>query len=192
MAPSIPDNNERYVLESQIRECFGRCAYTHKTHEKMAERESASLKLTKWTQIVLSALTSGGAVGTIFDQDSHFFLYGTAVLSILTLVLNSYVTDLDPGQAAQKHREAASDIWMVRESYLSLLADIRDPSITLMVIRERRDALQDQLRKIYGGAPHTDGAAYLKAQKALKDNEELTFSDAEIDAFLPEPLKRKK
>jgi hypothetical protein len=32
--------------------------------------------------------------------------------------------------------------------------------------------------------------AYGKAQTALKENEELTFSDGEIDAFLPAPLRR--
>jgi hypothetical protein len=31
--------------------------------------------------------------------------------------------------------------------------------------------------------------AYREAQDALKNKEDLTFSEAEIDAFLPEPLK---
>ncbi|MGY4566942.1 SLATT domain-containing protein [Bradyrhizobium sp. USDA 3256] len=98
--------------------------------------------------------------------------------------------DIDPGEVAQKHREAASDIWNIREAYLSLLADIRDPSLSLAELRQRRDDLQAQLHKIYRIAPHTDGKAYGKAQDALKNKEDLTFTDAEIDAFLPAPLKR--
>lgn len=47
----------------------------------------------------------------------------TAGLSISMLILNSYVKDIDPGQDAQIHRDAASDIWNVREFYLSLLTD---------------------------------------------------------------------
>src|SRR5713226_5902357 len=117
---SIPGDGERAALESQVRECFGRCAYTHKTHEKMAERSAAWLHRVKWLQIILAALTTGGAVGVLFDKNSLFFPYATALLSISMLVVNSYVKDLDPGQAAQKHREAASDIWNVREAYLSL------------------------------------------------------------------------
>ncbi|MGZ3337537.1 MAG: hypothetical protein ACXVBV_19625 [Isosphaeraceae bacterium] len=39
---STPPEPERLALESQVRECFGRCAYTHKTHEKMAERGGAT------------------------------------------------------------------------------------------------------------------------------------------------------
>jgi hypothetical protein len=192
LAVSTPVEDERNVFESQVRELYGRCAYTHKTHEKMAERSSTWLRRVKWVQIVLSALTTGGAIGVIFDKTTTFYPIATAVLSISLLMLNSYVKDVDPGQEAQKHREAASDIWNVREFYLSLLTDIRDQSFDVADLRKRRDDLQSQLYKIYKSAPHTDGKAYGQAQTALKNNEDLTFSDAEIDAFLPAPLKRAK
>jgi hypothetical protein len=139
---------------------------------------------------ILSALTAGSAVTVVFDKSSIYVPYATAALSISLLILNSYVKDLDPGQLAQKHREAASDIWNIREAYLSLLTDIRDPAFAIAELRMRRDDLQAQLHKIYRIVPHTDGRAYAQAQNALKNNEDLTFSDAEIDAFLPRPLKR--
>jgi hypothetical protein len=189
--PSILAETERNVLESQIRECFGRVAYTHKTHEKMADSYALRQWRIKWAQIILSALTTGGAVGTLFDKANMVYPYATAGLSVLTLIVNSYVKDLDPGAAAQKHREAASDIWNVREAYLSLLTDTRDESFTLDSLRKRRDDLQAQLHKIYRIAPHTNGKAYASAQDALKKKEDLTFSDEEIDKFLPGPLKRK-
>ena len=66
--------------------------------------------------------------------------------------MNSYAKDLDPGAAAQKHREAASDIWNIREAYLSLLTDIRDPAIALEPLRQQRDELQSALHKIYRAA----------------------------------------
>ncbi|OSI64705.1 MULTISPECIES: SLATT domain-containing protein [Bradyrhizobium] len=190
MVASIPGEDERYVLESQVRELYGRCAYTHKTHEKMAERASTRLWRVKWAQIVLSALTTGGAIGVLFDKASTIFPLATAALSISMLILNSYVKDLDPGQDAQIHRDTASDIWDVREAYLSLLTDIRDQAFSLDDLRSRRDKLQAQLHAIYKAAPHTNGKAYGEAQDALKNKEDLTFTDAEIDAFLPGPLKR--
>lgn len=192
MAASTPVEDERYVLESQIRELYGRCAYTHKTHEKMAERASTHLWRVKWAQIILSALTTGGAIGVLFDKSSMVYPLLTAGLSISMLILNSYVKDIDPGQDAQIHREAASDIWNVREAYLSLLTDIRDQAFGLNDLRTRRDELQDQLHAIYKTAPHTNSKAYGEAQDALKNREDLTFTDAEIDAFLPGPLKRKQ
>jgi hypothetical protein len=156
----------------------------------MADGCSTRLSRLKWGQIVLSALTAAGAVGIIFDRSSAFFTYGTALLSVGMLILNSYAKDLNPGAETQKHREAAADIWNVRESYQSLLTDIRDPAVPVAKLRTRRDELQAALHKIYKAAPRTDDVAYGKAQTALKENEELTFSDAEIDAFLPAPLRR--
>jgi hypothetical protein len=187
---SIPAEDERYVFESQVRECFGRCAYSHKTHERMADRYSRNLNIMKWAQIILSALTTAGAIGVIFTKDSMFFPYATLTLAVFTLIANSYVKDLNPGQAAQKHRETASDLWNVREAYLSMLSDLRDTSLHLPDLRKRRDDLQAQLYKIYRTAPHADGKAYGEAQDALQNKEDLTFTDAEIDAFLPQPLKR--
>ena len=53
-----------------------------------------------------------------------------------------------------------------------------------------RDELIEQLHSVYGAATGTNAEAYQKAQKALKENEDMTFSDGEIDAFLPRELKR--
>ena len=93
----------------------------------MADQCSLWFRRTKWVQIILSAVTTAGATGVLLDRNSTYLPYVTALVSTLTLILNSYLKDLDPGQAAQKHRDAASDIWNARESYLSLLADIKDP-----------------------------------------------------------------
>ena len=98
----------------------------------------------------------------------------------------------DPGAVAQKHRDIAADIWPIRESYLSLLTDIAGGDQNISTIRERREALQSSLAAIYKEAPPTDGGAYLAAQKALKQNEEYTFSDEEVDAFLPLSLKKRE
>jgi hypothetical protein len=158
----------------------------------MAERSAAWLRNMKWAQIVLAALTTGGAISAVFDKSSAIYPLVTAGLSVSLLILNTYLKDINPGEVAQKHREAASDIWNIREAYLSLLTDIRDLSFPLSDLRKRRDDLQAQLHKIYRIAPHTDGKAYGQAQDALKNKEDLTFSDSEIDAFLPGPLKRQK
>jgi hypothetical protein len=156
----------------------------------MADRQALWFRRVKWAQIVLSAVTTGGAIAVIFDRNSPYFTYGTALLSVASLIFNSYLKDLDPGEAAQKHRETASDLWNIRESYLCLLADIKDKSFTMEGLRGRRDDLQKQLYRIYRIAPHTDGKAYADAQDALKNKEDLTFTDVEIDQLLPTSLKR--
>jgi hypothetical protein len=58
-------------------------------------------------------------------QECRRLPYATALLSVSLLIVNSYVKELKPGQDAQLHREAASDIWNIRQSYLSLLTERR-------------------------------------------------------------------
>jgi len=186
---SIPTDSDWYAFESQIRELYGRVAYTHKTHEKMAEKEASLQSRIKLTQIVLSAIATSGAIGVIVT-DAAAAKVITALFAVATLGVSTYVKDIDPGALAQKHRQTASDLWNIREASLSLLTDIRDDALSLEGLKGRREDLQKRLHEIYKLAPHTDGDAYAKAQKALKHNEDLTFSDGEIDVFLPGPLRR--
>jgi hypothetical protein len=74
-------DDEHTALESQVRECFGRSAYSHKTHERMADRQAASLRRVKWAQIILAVLTTGGALAVMFAKDGTYYAYATAILS---------------------------------------------------------------------------------------------------------------
>ena len=115
-----------------------------------------------------------------------------AILSAGLLVLNSYTKKYDLGELAQKHRQAGSDLWLIREHYFSLLVDVRMQEKPLEALQQKRDKLVQQLYEIYRGAPSTNYKAYARAQKALQQLEDMTFSDVEIDAFLPRELKRGK
>lgn len=182
--------NSTDILEGQLRECYGRVVYTHKTHEKCADILFVRHRRIKFLQIALSALVTGGIASTLYDDWQVVLTVITAVFSTILLALNSYTKDYDLGEIAQKHRQAAADIWLVREKYLNLLTDLRAGALQLDDIRQERDALLTELQTTYKGAPSTDYKAYKKAQEALKRLEDMTFSDAEIDAFLPKELKR--
>lgn len=182
-----PDELE--ILDSQIRELFGRTAYSHKTHEKCADIYLGRLKNLKLWQIILSALTTGTLLVSLFGEGKPATLIA-AVLSSILLMLTSYSKDYDLGALAQKHSEIASDLWNARESYLSLLTDISSDALTPYEARTRRDELQATLKAIYDHAPRTDDRAYRLAQKALKINEDLSFSDSEINVFLPKALQK--
>ncbi len=79
----------------------------------------------------------------------------------------------------------------IREKHLSLLTDVKAKIISPADIINKREELQDSLSKTYKGSPRTFSKAYAVAQKALQKNEELSFSDEEIDNFLPKPLRKK-
>lgn len=176
-------------IEEQVRECFGRVVYTHKTHEKMADQLSAKLNGFKVAQISLASITSGGLIGVVFSNAFWLELV-TAGVAVLTAFVSTYMKNYDLGGLAQQHRDTAAKIWPLRESYFSLLTDLA--RLKYDEIATRRDGLQEALAAIYASAPQTNARAYAAAQKALKHKEELTFSAPEIDSFLPEGLKRGK
>jgi hypothetical protein len=184
--------NEINGLEAQIRECFGRVVYSTKTHEKCADLCVRKLGMVKFWQIVLSALTTGGLVtaGLGDPKVSQIAVIVSALLSTMLLVLNAYMKEVDLGQQAEKHKKTASELWDIRESYLSILTDLRDGHIDNEKARTKRDELQARLVSIYAAAPRTLPQAYKDASTGLKEREELSFSDEEIDAFLPKKLRR--
>ena len=79
---------------------------------------------------------------------------------------------------------------MIREKYLSLITDLRMGEKPIVTLQAERDDLLEELHSVYSGAPSTTYQAYKKAQEALQKLEEMTFSDEEIDAFLPKDLKK--
>lgn len=181
--------HQRDILESQIRECFGRVVYSHKTQEKCSDILLQRLSTIKLCQIILSALTTAGFVGAVFSSENILSFAGS-IISTLLLILNAYTKNYDLGEIAQKYKQAANDAWLIREKYLSLITDIKIGSGEIESFQNKRDELLGELHKIYGGSPSTNFKAYQEAQNALQSNEELTFSDAEIDAFLPKYLRK--
>lgn len=180
---------EKVLLESQVREIYGRVIYTHKTHEKCADVLKNRSDRIKITEIILSALTTTSILVVIFGEGKIFeFLAG--LFSTILLCITLYSKDYNLLALAEKHKQAALDILEVREELLSLLVDIRIGNIGIETLQNTRNILNQKLINTYRGAPKTINKAYKIASVALQKNEEFTFSDEEIDKFLPESLRR--
>lgn len=183
------------ILESQIRECFGRVVFSHKTHEKCSDIYAEQLKKLKLFEIILSALTTTSLLSSVFGEQKIGTIIG-AILSTIILGITIYTKDYDLGQISKSHVDAANKLWSIRESYISLIADIKANNLTIDQIKNKRDELQESLNILYQNAPRTNYKAYERASKALNENgqintgEEMTFSDKEIDRFLPRDLRR--
>lgn len=183
-------NSQVNILLAQIRECYGRVVWTHKTQEKCADIIWVRHKWIKVLQIALSALTTTGILITVFGESSVVGVI-SAILSALLFGLNTYTKDYDLGEIAQKHTQSANNLWDIRERYLSLITDIKSELLSVEQIRKRRDELQEDLLNIYKGSPRTISKAYKKATEALNVNEEMTFNENEIDNLLPKELRNK-
>ncbi len=177
-------------LSEQLREMYGRVAYTHKTHEKMADSHVCRHKLVKNIEIVVSSLAASSLVLALLGDSKIGTLIG-ALLSAILLALTLYFQESRLVQQAQEHTSVASRLWGVREQLLSLLIDMQD-GLPSEEIRRQRDTINKSLEEIYKSAPRTDRRAYASAQRALKREGDLCFSDAELDSILPGRLRRTK
>lgn len=183
-------SEQKNLLESQIREIYGRVIYTHKTHEKCADLLKYRSDCLKFIEIALSALATTSIL-VVMLGDGVVFQFVAALFSTALLGLTLYSKDFNLLAIAEKHKQAALNILEIREMLLSLLVDIRIGNKEIEQLQQIRDELNEQLVNTYRGAPKTINKAYQIASKALQKNEEFTFSDAEIDKFLPESLRRK-
>lgn len=188
--PSPVSQTPTSALEGQLREMYGRAAYTHKTHQKMADNYVTRYKRIKVAEILLSAATASSLLITIFGDKPIGTIIG-AILSAILLGFTLYFKEASLGEQAQLHTEVGAKLWGVREALLSLLVDLQEGWPVDMVQNER-DRLNAELEDIYKAAPRTNAKAYAAAQKALKDAEELFFTDEELDKMLPKQLRTKQ
>lgn len=180
-------NSQGYKLESQIREAYGRVTYSQTCHDKIISRLLKTNDRIKIWQIVLSAITTSGFIVAIFSKDKIATILG-AIVSLILLVLNSYTKNFNLISIAQEHKAASDSLWKIREEYVSLLTDF--DILEQEVIMKKRDELQERTSHVYSNSPRTDGKSYAEAQKALKNDEEQTFSEDEIDIMLPNSIRR--
>ncbi len=186
MAPTSPASLST-ALEGQLREMYGRAAYTHKTHQKMADSYIARYKLIKLVEIMLSAATTTSLLVALFGKSELATALG-AILSAILAGCALYFKEASLGEQAQLHTEVGAKLWGAREALLSLLVDLQDGRL-VDEVREQRDRLNAELEDIYKAAPRTNNKAYGEAQEALKNAEELFFTDEELNKMLPRQLR---
>ena len=165
--------------------------YSHKIHEKQAD---ISFSKHRWQQgilIALTAVSSGTFMTLVFGLfgNSTWTSLATSFCALLVSWMSLGAKTFKFDEASAAHRDVASNLWDVRESYISLIADMMSGQISDADARKRRDELQSLARDVYSAAPRTSGKAFTCAQDGLKNNEEMTFTTREIDLFLPEALR---
>ena len=185
MAANSPQSD--IALYSQIEEAYGKIVYTYTTQIIHAERLHKRNTILKWVQLVLSAVSTGGFIGTLITNKILLTWIG-GICSTALLVLTAYFKDIDLSAAHKKHLYTANQLWLLRELYLSLLTDF--PNLSKEGVICKRDELQLRVAKVYDEAPLTDAKSYSMAQKALKENEAQFFTREELNLMLPEPLRK--
>ncbi|PMD73054.1 SLATT domain-containing protein [Companilactobacillus nuruki] len=182
-------DNYHKKLMNQLRESYGKLTYTYTAHNKMANRMNRKANNIAFSKIILSAISTGGLLGTIF-LDKYYLKIITALISTILLIINLYFKESQLSEKILEHRKAADSLWLIREQYISLMTDFEQLSID--TICTQRDHLIDASSKIYNNSPRTDSKSYVATQNALKNDEEQFFTEEEIDKMLPKHLRNTK
>lgn len=172
---------------SNLRQDYGRLVYTHKTHEKEAERKVAqSLWLTWLNLIVVTAtLASTLAMPLLRDTWAQWVPVASAVIAF---GFGTAQLSFQPQREAAEHRAAAKAFLNLRDDFARLIADAH-ATPGAADLRGRRDILTARLAELYAYAPQTSHAAYKRAREALAGKEELVFSEDELNRMLPKELR---
>ena len=151
-------------LKQQITESAGNVIYTYVAHWNIVNRLEKRYLILKGAQIILTVLTTAGIVQTIVKGVS-WLSWLSGVLSATSLGVTLYMLNFNLEEETRKHKDAANELWDVRDAYKSLLVDFDD--LNIEDIRKRRDSLIERISQINKSYPGTDEKAFAEAQKEI-------------------------
>ncbi len=181
--------NAYAVLEDVVRQTFATVVWSHKIQEKQGDIEANVYHWMEVANIFCASLTSAGVISSIFT-DKVWLKVITAILSFVTIFCGAYFKSFKVQDTIAKHRSTALKLVAIRNRLVALLADIRTENGDAALLSDTHKALLNELHDVYAEAPATTDAAVKKATSALMEKEDYTFSDAEIDRFLPAHLHK--
>ncbi|ACV21357.1 Uncharacterised protein [Slackia heliotrinireducens] len=176
----------REALKNQIRDEYGRLTYTYTCHNKDAAFYAIGEKAISWLQLVLSVVSTC-SVMSLLVSDGKVQLWIAVVASAVLALISAFDKEKNFTAKANSHTEAANQIWLIREKYISLITDF--DILTDQDVRQARDALLLETSGVYSSTPKTTPRAYRATRVALKNDEEQFFTDDELDKLLPKALR---
>ena len=183
----MTENNQ--LLESQIRQIFASVVWTHKIQESQADIYRERYNKFEMAKIIASSITSAGIISIVF-VDEFYLKIATAIISMISIGINSYYKTFDLISMANEHKQIALKFLRLRERLISLLCDIKMQKLNEDEINLKRDEILDALMNVYDNTKDATSDAVDRASKYLKERGDLTYTDKDIDSFLPIHLKR--
>lgn len=182
---------------SIVRQSFANTVFTHKVQEVAAENAGALAFKIKIANIGIVALALIMLLLQVANPSNLVFSYlgsGIAAGEIIFLIIQ---LTFNFEQIALSHKNSALKYMQLRDKYRGLIVDIMNEQMPQDKIASCRDSLQCEYQIISELAPQTGGKEYIEAQKRLhtagaSGGEHYTWSDSEIDQFLPQNLRLSK
>ena len=189
--------NQYDILEDAVRDMLARAIWSHKVQEKQSDIYLRRYNWLMITSIICSAITTGGILTIIFKENIWFkdcvwLKLLSAVIPSITLVISTYLKNYDLTNLIKIHKEAANKLLIVRNEITCLITSIKLKSKSVIELEIEYKSLMSNANEIYKDAPQTTDKALNKAKKALKISKDNSFTDEEIDSYLPYNLRKGK
>ena len=180
-----------------VRQTFANTVFTHKVQEVAAENAEKKATKIKIANILLISVVLILLILQTANSQQIIFSYIGAGVTVAEIIFLIAQLSFGYEQKMTQHKNSALKYMQLRDRYRSLIADIMGGGISAENIRTRRDHLQADYQVISDLAPQTGPSEYEEAQKRLNkkgvvSSEQFTWSDEEIDRFLPSKLRIKK
>lgn len=181
---------------SIIRQSFASTVFTHKVQEVAVENQEKNVFAIKIINIVLVSIVLILLIIQAAKPEVLLFSYIGAGITVAEVIFLIIQLTFSFEQRVVMHKNSALKYMGLRDAYRSLIADVMSEAISADHIIARRDLLQREYQIISDLAPQTGSKEKTEAQKRLNkrgevQGEEFTWSDDEIDWFLPENLRLK-
>ena len=186
----MSDNTNKYqILLDVVRQNYMSVVWTHKIQIKQADIYASNYRKLQTANVILAAATACGAVSIFANQDSLAPKIITVILSFLTTAVTTYLKSFDLKSMEKQHKDAAEQFLVFRNELLHLIGEIHMQEKLVNELDEKFQRIEETLNALYLSAPSTTDEAVKGAKKALETNNDYTYTNDEIDRFLPPTLK---
>lgn len=178
------------TLESVIRQEFANVVWSHKIQTKQSDLNRGKYSWLKWIDIITAGITSAGLIAVLI-VDAQWAKISAAVCSFISFCVTTFLQTFNLQTMAEQNEKAANDLWVIRERLIVLLTKIKTDSFTFDQAMNEYETILGNLGEVYKEAPETTPKAVKKAREALFGTNDNTYSEMEIDHFLPFGLRSK-
>ena len=145
----------------------------------------------KWNIILISLVLIFTILQVWLPKYQAIGIIGV-ILTVVEFIVLLITLTFNHWEMAEKHKQFSASLLIIRDEYLSLIWDIINNR--LVNTEERRDNLKARLDMNYRYAPSQVEWAYTFARAGLwiraeEQTWDYTYSDEEIDRFLPVDLR---
>ncbi len=183
---------EQYqIILDTVRQQYASVVWTHKIQEKQADIYAKKYRWLETVNIITATLTSCGIISCFFRTESMALKIITAVLSFITIFVAAYNKSFDLKTLSGNNKTTANELIVIRNEMLQIISDLHMMKKQPETINDEFIKLMKRLNKLYVEAPSTTEVAVNKATKALKEKHEYSYTDEEINRFLPPMLRGK-